>query len=98
LFKRFAASGRRAKAGATAADWLATNEAFYYVTPGMGEGLRWPWRDLTSVTIRRVRWRFARVVVALRSGEAIDVGMSRSAAKNLVTIAAHEIPDSPTAS
>jgi hypothetical protein len=47
------------------ADWVATEEALYYISPRDGQGFRYPWSDIALISIVKKRWRFATVAIHL---------------------------------
>jgi hypothetical protein len=47
------------------ADWVATEEALYYISPSVGQGCRYPWSDVALISIVKKRWRFATVAIHL---------------------------------
>lgn len=47
------------------ADWVATEEALYYISPRVGQGCRYPWEDIASISIVKKRWRSATVAIQL---------------------------------
>jgi hypothetical protein len=47
------------------ADWVATEEALYYISPRVGQGFRYPWTDIAQISIVKKRWRFATLAIQL---------------------------------
>jgi hypothetical protein len=47
------------------ADWVATEEALYYISPRVGQGYRYPWTDIAHISIVKKRWRFATLAIQL---------------------------------
>jgi hypothetical protein len=47
------------------ADWVATEEALYYISPRVGQGFRYPWTDIAEISIVKKRWRFATLAIQL---------------------------------
>jgi hypothetical protein len=47
------------------ADWVATEEALYYISPRVGQGYRYPWTDISQISIVKKRWRFATLAIQL---------------------------------
>jgi hypothetical protein len=47
------------------ADWVATEEALYYISPRVAQGYRYPWTDIAQISIIKKRWRFATLAIQL---------------------------------
>ena len=100
LAEHLASHASQAGLRAFESDWLATAEAFYYVTPIVGSVYRWDW-DLTG-TITRVRRgpAFTTLELGLCGGAApLRLKMSRAAAENLTAIVkwvrSRDVPPAP---
>lgn len=66
------------------ADWLATRDALFYVTPRLRSVRWWRWDVVTRVRAGNTRWRFSGVLVEKADGETLDLRTSRDAATLLV--------------
>lgn len=64
--------------------WLATDESLCYVSPQVGQYVRWPWSELT-VTPRKQGRRFGRISITTPDG-AYEMGLGSVAMANLLTI------------
>jgi hypothetical protein len=62
------AAARREGLNLLEADWVATRDALYYIAPRVGQGIRYPWNDILSLSIVKQRWRFATLAIQLRQG------------------------------
>ena len=66
------------------ADWLATKDALFYVTPRLRSVLWYRWDVIQQVRAGKTRWKFSGVFVDKSDGEVLDLRTSRSAASLLV--------------
>ena len=68
-------------------DWLATPEAFYYVTPIVGSVYRWDWGLTGEITRVRRGPAFATLELGLCGAAAsLRLKVSRASAENLIAI------------
>lgn len=66
------------------ADWLATPQALFYVTPRVQSVRWWRWDIVTRVRAGKTRWKFSGVLVEKIDGETLELRTSRDAATLLV--------------
>ena len=66
------------------ADWLATKDALFYVTPRLRSVLWYRWDVIQQLRAGKTRWKFSGVFVDKSDGEVIDLRTSRGAASLLV--------------
>lgn len=85
LLDKYVSHAARAPRGLTAMEavWLATDEAFYYITPEVGF-YRLEWKDV-AITTRKQGRKFSRVLVTV-GDETHELRLGTAAMANLLAI------------
>jgi hypothetical protein len=67
------------------ADWVATEEALYYVSPRVKQACRYRWTEIVSVEMIKQRWRSAAVAIRLPN-EVVTLKAGRTSATILTKL------------